>query len=163
MCCRLTRAMSAFWSASLKHFECEGRLIEFFSSTDQLHAQLHNPSVSLYIHPISYESICKPIHLPTPHDSPCSASAAAAAAASLSALLALFSSNDVFFAPRIARCLCSTPCNQYPKLAPVPAKMGHIHNDSLLKNGRISSPSCQNRVAMPAIISSVSSVCLEQQ
>ncbi len=122
------------------------------SLADQL-SPLHHPSASLYSHPISCESIRKSIHPTNHHYSLCST---AAAAASLSALLALFSSNDLFFNSRISRCLCSAPCNQYPKLAPVPAKIGHIHNDSLLKNGRISRPSCQNRVAMPAVISSVS-------
>jgi len=70
-------------------------------------------------------------------------------AASLSALLALFSKRLVLLAPKIACCLCSTPVNHHPKLPPMPANAGYAHSDSLLKNGRISRPSCQNRVARP--------------
>ena len=75
--------------------------------------------------------------------------ASLASAASLSALRALFSNKLFLLAAKIACCLSSTPCNQYPKLAPVPAKSGYAHSDSLLKNGRISRPSCHARTAMP--------------
>lgn len=73
-----------------------------------------------------------------------------ASAFSLSALRALLSKRLCRLAPRIACCLLSTPINQYPKLPPAPAKTGYAHSDSLLKNGRISRPSCQKRTAMPA-------------
>lgn len=69
--------------------------------------------------------------------------------ASRAARLALFARISSFLCIRIPVCLSSTVCSQYPKLAPHPAKTGQAHRDPLLKNGRISSPSCQARVARP--------------
>lgn len=74
---------------------------------------------------------------------------ASASAAALAALLALFSNKLSLRAAKIVCCLSSTPCSQYPKLAPAPAKTGYAHSDSLFKNGRISRPSCHARTARP--------------
>lgn len=74
---------------------------------------------------------------------------AAASLASLSARRCRFSNKLALRALKIACCLFSTPIIQYPKLAPAPAKTGYAHKDSLLKNGRISRPSCQMRTARP--------------
>jgi len=68
---------------------------------------------------------------------------------SRSALRFLFSSNRFLRSARIFICLFSTPVNQYPKLPPAAAKIGYAQSDSLLKKGRISIPSCQNRTARP--------------
>ena len=73
----------------------------------------------------------------------------AASLASLSARRCRFSNKLALRALKIACCLFSTPIIQYPKLAPAPAKTGYAHSDSLLKNGRISRPSCQKRTARP--------------
>lgn len=54
-----------------------------------------------------------------------------------------------FRSSRIVFCLSSTPCSQYPKLAPAPAKTGYAHSEPRLKKGRISRPSCQKRTATP--------------
>lgn len=72
-------------------------------------------------------------------------------APSLSALRFLFSSKLVLLSANSFSCLLSTPVNQYPKLPPVAAKTGYAQSDSLLKRGRISIPSCQNRTARPSL------------
>lgn len=72
-------------------------------------------------------------------------------APSLSALRFLFSSRLVLLSANSFSCLLSTPVNQYPKLPPAAAKMGYAQSDSLLKKGRISIPSCQNRTARPRL------------
>lgn len=73
----------------------------------------------------------------------------ALSSASLAARLALFASKLSLRIIRMYCCLSSTPWYQYPKLAPIPPKRGQTHNDSLLKKGRISRPSCQKRVPSP--------------
>lgn len=72
-------------------------------------------------------------------------------APSLSALRFLFSSKLVLLSANSFSCLLSTPVNQYPKLPPAAAKTGYAQSDSLLKKGRISIPSCQNRTARPSL------------
>ena len=77
-------------------------------------------------------------------------------AASLSALLFRFSNNLSLRSASTCICLRSTPVNQYPKLAPKPAKTGYAHKPSLTKKGRISMPSCHNRTATPRWMTRVS-------
>lgn len=79
-----------------------------------------------------------------------SAHAASVAAASRAALRARFVRIASFLSSKIAVCFLSTDSSQYPKLAPVPAKMGYTHRDPRFQSGRISRPSCHNRVAMPS-------------
>jgi len=83
--------------------------------------------------------------------------AASPSSCSLAARLALFSSSICRRSLRIEVCLSSTPCIQYPKLAPTPANTGHAHRDPRLKRGRISNPSCHARTATPSRVKSASS------
>lgn len=75
---------------------------------------------------------------------------AAAPCPSLAALRARFSRMICFRSSSTAACRSSTPCSQYPKLPPTPAKTGYAHSELRLKSGRISRPSCQRRTATPA-------------
>jgi hypothetical protein len=75
--------------------------------------------------------------------------AALASAASRSALLLLFSNSSSRLSCNSWSCRFDTPSSQYPKEPPTVAKTGYAQRPSLMKNGRISMPSCQIRTRTP--------------
>lgn len=108
---------------------CPGTFFFFFFSIESVNALIYCPPIDL-----------APSSVPLPISAP-----------SLSALRFLFSSKLFLLSANSFSCLLSTPVNQYPKLPPAAAKTGYAQSDSLLKKGRISIPSCQNRTARPSL------------